>query len=167
MNLDVGIGIGEHGEFTPVLRGDVEVDVFRPRVKVGNFVQADAGQLPFSDACFEKVFAYNVLEHVPNPWKALAELRRVGKTVEIRQDKWYFLGSYATSSHLWLQLPGPRFLRFPRTLVGIGFAKWLRRVLEFRIRWGRERYFSLPWSNFFLQERFRDLYIFEGISKPA
>jgi SAM-dependent methyltransferase len=38
---------------------------------------ADAHALPFSDASFEFVFSYAVLEHLHNPYMAVSEVRRV------------------------------------------------------------------------------------------
>lgn len=42
-------------------------------------VVGDAQSLPFSDASFDTVFCSQVLEHVPEPWLALNEFRRVLK----------------------------------------------------------------------------------------
>ncbi len=39
----------------------------------------DAQKLPFASESFDTVFCSQVLEHVPEPWKALAEMRRVLK----------------------------------------------------------------------------------------
>lgn len=44
------------------------------------FRQADIFNLPFADESFDHVFLCFVLEHLPEPAKALAELRRVVKT---------------------------------------------------------------------------------------
>lgn len=41
------------------------------------FRQADIFELPFDDDSFDVVFSQTVLFHVPNPGKALAEIRRV------------------------------------------------------------------------------------------
>ena len=43
------------------------------------FVQADARAMPFADAAFDAAWSIWVLEHVPNPEMALAEMRRVLK----------------------------------------------------------------------------------------
>ena len=43
------------------------------------FVQADARAMPFADASFDAVWSIWVLEHVPNPEMALAEMRRILK----------------------------------------------------------------------------------------
>lgn len=42
-------------------------------------VVGDAQRLPFADNSFDTVFCSQVLEHVPEPWLALAEFRRVLK----------------------------------------------------------------------------------------
>jgi ubiquinone/menaquinone biosynthesis C-methylase UbiE len=43
-------------------------------------VQADADHLPFRDCCFGAGFAFTVLQNIPNPAIAMAELRRTVKT---------------------------------------------------------------------------------------
>jgi ubiquinone/menaquinone biosynthesis C-methylase UbiE len=42
-------------------------------------VVGDAQRLPFAEDSFDTVFCSQVLEHVPEPWLALAEFRRVLK----------------------------------------------------------------------------------------
>jgi Methyltransferase domain len=156
LNLDVGIGTGEHGEFSPVLRGDVEFDLFKPPKRVANFVQGDIEHLPFRTRAFETVYGFNVLEHIPHPYEGLKEMIRVGRTVVVRQDLPWNIGSYATSSHLWFQLPGLRFLPYPRTRVGIMFSRWLRRLIDLKLEWKRGRVFSFgPLFKFLMSERFQ------------
>ena len=41
-----------------------------------HLVQADADHLPFRDACFDAVFAFTVLQNMPNPLKTLTEIQR-------------------------------------------------------------------------------------------
>ena len=45
----------------------------------GRGVFGDAAQLPFPDAAFDLVLAIEVLEHLPDPRRALGELARVAK----------------------------------------------------------------------------------------
>jgi len=82
MILDVGCGhLGSH-----LSRGEINIDVSKPVRVPKNFVLADAHNLPFIDNSFEKVYFYDVIEHVENPSKCLREIHRVlksGKTVEI------------------------------------------------------------------------------------
>src|SRR5258705_11191373 len=49
----------------------------RRLVKRGTLVQGDAEQLPFRDRAWERVYCSEVLEHIPSPAKALAEMRRI------------------------------------------------------------------------------------------
>jgi SAM-dependent methyltransferase len=126
MILDVGCG---GGVYATVPRGDVNVSLDWPSRKIMNFVYADAQNLPFRDQSFSHVFAYNLLEHVPDPSRCIAEMMRVGQLVKIRQDGLFNLANYATPEHLWFQLPHLKFLPYPRTRIGILASKWLRTVL--------------------------------------
>jgi ubiquinone/menaquinone biosynthesis C-methylase UbiE len=49
----------------------------RARVPSAGILQADAEDLPFADNSFDHVFMVEVLEHLPEPGKALQEVRRV------------------------------------------------------------------------------------------
>ena len=44
-----------------------------------HLIQADADYLPFIDACFNVVFAFTVLQNMPNPEKTLREIKRNAK----------------------------------------------------------------------------------------
>ncbi len=44
-----------------------------------HLVQADADHLPFRDVCFDAVFAFTVLQNMPNPLKTLTEIERNAK----------------------------------------------------------------------------------------
>lgn len=124
MNLDVGCGGGVYGT---VPRAEITTSMDYPDPIPPYFVFCDAHYLPFRDKEFEKVYAFNVLEHVKNPYKVLGELKRVSwRTVHLRQDGLFNLKGYATPEHLHFQLPGLRFIPFPRTRIGIAFSKLLR-----------------------------------------
>jgi hypothetical protein len=124
-DLDVGIGAGIFGT---VPRAPVCVDVDVPSAPPPMFVRASVEFLPFRNGAFETVKAYNVLEHVPNPRASIREILRVGSALIARQDSWMCLAIWATPEHEWLQLPGFRFLRFPRTRIGVQMSKNLRKV---------------------------------------
>jgi SAM-dependent methyltransferase len=47
------------------------------RDQYGALVGADAGRLPFTDGCFDAVFAAGILHHLPAPDHGLSELARV------------------------------------------------------------------------------------------
>lgn len=85
--LEVGVGEGEIADRVRRRFPDaaiVGVDLPDPalaaewggRPLTGAF--ADVGDLPFPDRCFDLVLGIEVLEHVADPAKALAEIRRVG-----------------------------------------------------------------------------------------
>lgn len=55
---------------------DLDVDPRWGRSGV-TLVRGDAQRLPFPDGAFDAVYCYHVLEHVPDPRKAVGEARRV------------------------------------------------------------------------------------------
>jgi ubiquinone/menaquinone biosynthesis C-methylase UbiE len=88
--LDVGCGTGLFfSHAAACARMVVGVDISRKLLvkakaeanKHGNVfvLQADADHLPFSAASFEAVFAFTVLQNMPNPSETLGELKRVAK----------------------------------------------------------------------------------------
>jgi SAM-dependent methyltransferase len=79
MILDVGSGhqIGNLPKGRDIARGDVNIDIEKPARVPKNFVRADAHNLPFINNFFEKVYFYDVIEHVENPSKCLREIYRV------------------------------------------------------------------------------------------
>lgn len=77
--LDLGYGTGHNGDAlrdagARVIGIDIERGDFRPTVPV---VTGDAFRLPFADEVFDGVFSSNMLEHVPDPAQAFAEIERV------------------------------------------------------------------------------------------
>jgi len=72
--------VGSGMDKSDTARGNVCVDLRNyPRNKPENFVCADAHYLPFQNNIFDKVFYYDVIEHVENPTKTLKEIYRVLK----------------------------------------------------------------------------------------
>ncbi len=51
----------------------------RVRCPSATLVRGDACELPFGDQCFDLVVCLEVLEHLPEPLRALRELRRVAR----------------------------------------------------------------------------------------
>ena len=76
--LEVG---GGRGAFQDIVQDYTGTDL--SEVVAGNyrkpFFTANAEALPFDDGLFDAVWTITVLEHVPNPEKALREIRRVVK----------------------------------------------------------------------------------------
>jgi ubiquinone/menaquinone biosynthesis C-methylase UbiE len=123
VKLNVGCGGGKYAFCD--LKCEVNSDIQRPKTKVPNFILSDIGNLPFKDKAFQKVYAYNVLEHVMDHNKALRELNRISNEVVIRFDKIYNLANRFTADHESITIeytlrlfPGPirwiaKLVRFP------------------------------------------------------
>ena len=112
--LDFGCGGGRHS-FEAMRRGAVAVAVDSDREVLtgaavwvramleedketaeagghGDLVAGDGAALPFPDGCFDRVIAAEVLEHVPDDARVLAELARVlrpGGLMAVTVPRWY------------------------------------------------------------------------------
>jgi SAM-dependent methyltransferase len=83
--LDCGCGAGhylpalaEHGaQVYGVEFLDTKLDVARRLGRASQIVRADLERLPFADASFDAVMFNEVLEHVPDDGRALAEAHRI------------------------------------------------------------------------------------------
>jgi len=82
--LEIGCGAGHllaqvpsaHG-FGIDLAESLLAKAARRLTKRGTLVQGDAERLPFRDGAWERVYCSEVLEHIPSPAAALAEIRRI------------------------------------------------------------------------------------------
>ncbi len=128
--LDAGCGEGEtierlggllDGEVTGVDLNPESVEFAAKRVPSAEFQVADLTALPFADQSFDLVLCLEVLEHIPEPGAALAELARVCRgdlVVSVPSEPWFRLGSLARGKYLkglgnhpehvnhWIQLAG-------------------------------------------------------------
>lgn len=99
--LDVGCGIGMYAQaflrYTPDVYG-VEVEWERARIikaeERAQGVAVGVGEaLPFPDRCFDVVFNHEVLEHVTDDQRVVAEMVRVcrvgGRVVTFCPNRWY------------------------------------------------------------------------------
>jgi len=115
MKLDVGCGFSDRtdlskGEyaFNPSIFGDdvVYIDLGKPKGtirKIGNWVIADASNLPFRDESFEMVHASHVVEHLSDPEMFLDQVRRVLKKkgrVMVKVPNFISLNATRDPSHL-------------------------------------------------------------------
>jgi SAM-dependent methyltransferase len=76
--LDLGCGVGHSYELLAP-RESVGLDL-EPSVLVGQDRETQAGDmraLPFADASFDSVLSVQAIEHVPDPQRVVAEVRRV------------------------------------------------------------------------------------------
>jgi len=87
--LDIGCGGGNMPKALRHYRPDLEVwgtDLSQQALRAANrepdgarFAAAVGEQLPFRDGFFDAVTMFDVLEHIPDPRQALAEVRRILK----------------------------------------------------------------------------------------
>ncbi|MEM2293773.1 MAG: class I SAM-dependent methyltransferase [Nitrososphaerota archaeon] len=113
MTLDIGCGfskesiIGKKYKANP--RGDLNVDICKPEVKVPNFIRASALSLPFKEDIFDTIYMFHVIEHLEDPKRALNEIHKVlrkgGKLVVITPNK-YSRSSYLDPTHRHHFTPG-------------------------------------------------------------
>lgn len=124
MKLNVGCGGSKYAFYD--LKCEVNCDIMKPKTKVLNFILSDVCSLPFKEKAFQKVYAFNVLEHVSDHNKAIKELNRIGDEVTIRFDKIYNLANWFTADHESITIENT--LRpFPRPI------KWFVRFIRFPI----------------------------------
>lgn len=80
--LDVGAGSGFSSWYAPPALDVTATDgslLMLSRHPGEKRVLADAMALPFADKSFDLVFCWELLHHVPEPWRALKEMARVAK----------------------------------------------------------------------------------------
>lgn len=96
LDLGAGAGIVEQMNFKGLAARVCGVDL-DPRVVDNPMLDegrvADAGGIPHEDACFDLVFADNVMEHIAEPAAVLAEVKRVLK------PGWRFLFKTPNRAH--------------------------------------------------------------------
>jgi SAM-dependent methyltransferase len=76
--LEVGAGSGLMQDILPAYVG-MDLSPTAQRFFHKPFVQASATNIPFPDNSFDGAWSIWVLEHIPNPGRALSEIRRVVK----------------------------------------------------------------------------------------
>jgi SAM-dependent methyltransferase len=110
--LDAGCGEGETIERLgdrlphPVTGVDLNPDSVgfaAERLPGDRFETADLLALPFEDDSFDLVLCLEVLEHIPDPRPALAEMARVSSgelILSVPHEPWFRLGSLARGKYL-------------------------------------------------------------------
>ena len=99
---EVALAVGSAGRAVGVDLSSDQLAAAREHcagVARAEFIEGDAGDLPFEDATFDGYAAVNTLEYVPDPDAALAEARRVLRpggriaTISVLWDHWQYHGA--------------------------------------------------------------------------
>lgn len=110
MILDIGCGFAKETDFDSFRyeadpKGDINVDIGIPEVKIKNYIRCDASHLCFRDESFDKVIASHLLEHLKNPLSCLAEVKRVlkdkGSFEAYVPNRYSEFGGDHDPNHLW------------------------------------------------------------------
>ena len=104
--LEIGCGLGTDGaqfakagaRYTGVDLTEAAIDLARRRFEIsglpGAFQVADAENLDFADASFDRVYSHGVLHHTPDTARAISEIHRVLKPGGQATIMLYHRGSY-------------------------------------------------------------------------
>ncbi len=104
--LEIGCGMGTDGaqfaqagaQYTGIDLTQAAIDLARKRFElsglVGEFRVADAENLDFADASFDRVYSHGVLHHTPDTQRAVAEIHRVLRPGGQAVAMLYHRGSY-------------------------------------------------------------------------
>ncbi|MBW3574058.1 MAG: class I SAM-dependent methyltransferase [Actinobacteria bacterium] len=108
--IDVGVGEGLALERLAAVRGAVGVELrlgklaaARERLAELRPVCADAGMLPFPAGAADTVTCIELLEHLPTPRPAVAELARISRhrcVVSVPWEPWFRLGNLGRGKNL-------------------------------------------------------------------
>jgi len=70
-----------------------------PKTKIPDFILSAVCHLPFRDKVFQRVCAFNVLEHLSEHNNAMMELNRISDEAMIKFDSKHNLASGLTADH--------------------------------------------------------------------
>ena len=98
--LDAGCGTGLNLRHLPAGSTGIDINprnvaIVRERLPNQRVVEGDVETMPFEDGAFNTVLCTEVLEHVPDTTKAIAEIRRVLRPGGV------FIGSTPARSPIW------------------------------------------------------------------
>jgi len=141
--LEVGCGEGMMFEGTDTHPVQMDVSVLRVTRAAGKgrrLLCADGYELPFANECFKAVLLVAVLEHTREPWRLLAEARRVlkpgGMAVIVVPNDWTMSAGRLLLAKFPIRYPDHLTMTTPGRM-----RRWLRD--GFRIVEG----FTLPFRN--------------------
>lgn len=151
--LVVGCGAGAEAAALAIgLGADVTgidlADAFDDRAaSAARLIVADAMHLPFARAQFDFVYSYHALEHIADPKRALAEMRRV-----LMPQKAYFIGT-PNRSRIVGVIGSSRYSMFDR--VRWNLADWSARLRgRFRNEYGAHAGYTASELSSLLQSAF-------------
>lgn len=113
--------------------GGVNADVMM-HARVPRFVQVDIYRTPFRDGAFEHVLCSHTIEHVEDPERFLAELRRVGRDVTlVIPPLWDISAALNVLEHRWLFLTLRKEHRSLPPRVRLPLARTVQRLFGQRM----------------------------------
>ena len=133
--LDVGCGNGFSSVHAPFAEEPVGCDgalAMLRRNPLRHRLCADAAMLPFDDGSFDLVMCWELLHHVAEPWRVLAEMRRVSRAWVLvfepnPANLAQFLFALVDREHRWVLRFTPAYLRRELERAGLGVRR-LERV---------------------------------------
>jgi SAM-dependent methyltransferase len=142
--LDVGAGTGYLQDVVDDYVG-LDISASARRYFHKPFVQASATDMPFRDHEFDAAWSVWVLEHVPKPEQALAEIRRVVKDGGLLYLKpawncgWWFAQGYEVRPYSDFGMAG-KFKKASLNVVGSNYYRGTVRLLtrymrQMQVRW--------------------------------
>lgn len=147
--LEVGCGEGEisarlharWGDVTAVDLPDAGLRAEWARRPGPRYVHADAHRLPLPDGCVDVAVAVEVLEHLPDPARGLAELARVSRrhlVLSVPREPLFRLGNLVTGRHVRALGNTPGHINHWRTVDFVRFVSQAAAVRDVRT--------PLPWT---------------------
>jgi SAM-dependent methyltransferase len=149
--LDAGCGEGfmlwhlqEDGNEARMLGIDNSLAALRWAVDMtlsAHLALADVRELPFGDGSFELVLCLEVLEHLPDPQRGLAELRRVSGDyclLSVPHEPFFRIANFLRGKHLHAWGNDPEHLQ---NWTASGFRRFVESLWE--VAWFG---FSFPWQ---------------------
>ncbi len=134
----LSVGCGGNSKYRNWTRGDVNLDLNLPVVKMGNFVRADAHRLPFREKAFDTLSVSHLVEHLEDPRAFLKECLRVcdGK-IKIVVPNYLEWAAYQDRTHKWVFIEGRivRISGFIRLAASLSIHfRHFRRLLQTFLR---------------------------------
>ena len=102
LSLNVGCGSTRKYPFRD-FNCDVNCDINIPEVKILNYIQCDAMNLPFRPI-FKLLYAVHLLEHLNEPDSAISEFKNIARQIEIIIPHALCPYAYLDTTHRWVRI---------------------------------------------------------------